>query len=58
MAKKFACRDIGMNCGFEAKANTEAELMTKITAHAKSAHNMSSVDANTMRAIKAAIKTE
>lgn len=58
MTKKFACRDIGMNCGFEAKANTETELMPKIAAHAKSAHNMSTIDASTMRSIKAAIKTE
>jgi predicted small metal-binding protein len=36
----FKCKDIGMQCPFEAKANTRAELMKKITEHAAKAHNM------------------
>ena len=56
MAKKFACRDIGMSCGFEARADSEQELMGKIAAHAKKAHNMSEIDQATMSKVKAAIK--
>ncbi len=56
MAKKFACRDIGMSCGFEARAGSEQELMGKIAAHAKKAHNMSEIDKATMSKVKAAIK--
>lgn len=56
MAKKFACKDIGLSCGFETSAETEEELMGKVAAHAKEAHNMQNVDAETMAKIKAAIK--
>ncbi|MCL4411568.1 DUF1059 domain-containing protein [Candidatus Marsarchaeota archaeon] len=56
MAKTFACRDIGMNCGFKARANSEDELMKKIAEHAKTAHNMQQIDAGTMAKVKAAIK--
>ncbi len=57
MAKKFACKDIGMQCGFTAKANTDDELMQKIAEHAKSAHNMAQIDAATMDKVKKAIKS-
>lgn len=53
---KFACRDIGMSCGFKTEAKNEKELMAKIANHAKSAHGMSSIDSKTMAAVKAAIK--
>ncbi|MDE1871459.1 MAG: DUF1059 domain-containing protein [Candidatus Micrarchaeota archaeon] len=56
MAKKFACKDIGMSCGFKARAATEKELMEKIAEHAMDAHNMASIDAATMAKVKAAIK--
>ncbi|MGC8496246.1 MAG: DUF1059 domain-containing protein [Candidatus Micrarchaeia archaeon] len=56
MAKTFACADIGMSCGFTAKANDENALMKKIAKHAKEAHNMTNIDAATMSKIKAAIK--
>ncbi len=56
MAKKFACKDIGISCGFEARANSETELMGKIASHAKKAHGMSAIDQATMAKVKAAIK--
>ena len=36
----FKCKDIGMQCPFEAKANTKEELMKQITEHAAKVHNM------------------
>ena len=56
MTKRFACKDIGMACGFEARAVSEQELMGKIAAHAKKAHGMSEIDQATMAKVKAAIK--
>jgi predicted small metal-binding protein len=56
MAKSFACKDIGMACGFRATAESEGELMQKIAAHAKSAHKMASIDQGTMTKVRAAIK--
>lgn len=56
MAKTFACKDIGMACNFRARANSEEELMPKIAAHAKNAHNMATIDNATMAKVRAAIK--
>ncbi|MGC8680112.1 MAG: DUF1059 domain-containing protein [Candidatus Micrarchaeia archaeon] len=55
MPKQFACKDIGMDCGFTATAETDKELMAKIKEHAKTAHNMAKIDTQTMKKIKAAI---
>jgi predicted small metal-binding protein len=52
----FKCKDIGMDCKFEAKAPTHDELMKKIATHAASAHNMKTVPPETMTKIKKAIK--
>ena len=52
----FKCKDIGMKCDFTAEAKTQDELMKKISAHAASAHGMKTVPAETMTAIKKAIK--
>jgi predicted small metal-binding protein len=56
MAKSFACKDIGMSCGFKARAESEKELMMKIADHAKKAHKMEQIDDATMSKVKAAIK--
>ncbi|OPY31441.1 MAG: hypothetical protein A4E32_01897 [Methanomassiliicoccales archaeon PtaU1.Bin124] len=52
----FKCKDVGMNCPFEAEAKTEGELMTKIATHAAQAHGMTTVPADMMTKIKGAIK--
>lgn len=56
MTKKFACRDIGLNCEFSAEAESEEELMPKVSEHARTAHDMAQIDEPTMAKIKAAIE--
>ncbi|MEM3781676.1 MAG: DUF1059 domain-containing protein [Candidatus Micrarchaeaceae archaeon] len=56
--KKFACKDIGMSCGFEARDNDKNKLIAKIRDHAKKAHGMERIDEATMSKIEAAIKEE
>jgi predicted small metal-binding protein len=36
----FHCRDIGMDCSFEAHGSTKPELMRKFIDHAESTHSM------------------
>jgi predicted small metal-binding protein len=55
---KFRCADIGMECGFKAKAHTEGELMQQISKHALEVHDIESVDDDTLQAIKSNIKIE
>jgi predicted small metal-binding protein len=52
----FKCKDIGLACGFEAKATSQDELMKKIATHAASAHNMKTIPPETMTKVKKAIK--
>ncbi|MEM3841213.1 MAG: DUF1059 domain-containing protein [Candidatus Micrarchaeaceae archaeon] len=58
MAKEmsFRCADIGMSCGFEARASQKSELMEKIAEHAKSAHNIQKIDAELKKKVEKAIK--
>jgi len=57
MAKSFACQDIGMSCGFQARADSDAELLPKIAAHAKSVHGFDPIPADLMARVNAAIRT-
>lgn len=56
MTREFACKDIGMDCGFKARGKTDDELMPKIAVHAKEAHKLDPIPAETMQKVKAAIK--
>ncbi len=52
----FKCKDIGMECGFEASAWTEGGLMKKISVHAAEVHNIKEISPDLMDKIKKAIK--
>jgi predicted small metal-binding protein len=42
----FHCRDIGMDCSFQAHGSTKHELMRKFIDHAESAHNIQVLSAD------------
>ena len=52
----FRCRDIGMDCSFEAYGSTKTELMRKFIDHAESAHNMQVLSADIILNMHNAIK--
>ena len=56
MTLSLSCKDVGTNCSFVAKAETEAELLKKVAQHAKEAHGMTNIDAATLAKVKGAIK--
>jgi len=53
---EFKCKDLGMDCSFEAKAWTQGSLMKKISQHASDVHNMKEISPDMLTKIKAAIK--
>lgn len=58
MAKSFKCADIGMkDCSFQATADTTEQLMSKVAAHAMSAHAMAQISPDIMAKVQGAIKT-
>ena len=56
MGKMLLCRDVGIDCDTEIRAETEEELMQKVAEHAKMAHGMTTISPETAAKVKAAIK--
>jgi predicted small metal-binding protein len=58
MAKTIRCKDVGMDCDFEARAETEEELLKKVAEHAGTVHNMTEIPAEVLAKVRAAIRDE
>jgi predicted small metal-binding protein len=52
----FKCADVGINCGFETKADSRDQMMKSIAIHAKEAHNITTIAPDLMMKVTAAIK--
>ncbi len=60
MAKVLRCRDLGVNCPKEIRAETEDELLKLAAQHAENDHGIaaSSLPPSILAMVKAAIKDE
>ncbi len=58
MGKHLACRDVGVDCDFEAHGQDEAEILQKAAEHAKSCHQGVQMTPELQDKIRAAIKDE
>jgi predicted small metal-binding protein len=60
MAKVLRCRDLGMNCPTEIRAENEDELLKLAAEHAEKDHHIpaSSIPPSVLIMVKAAIKDE
>jgi predicted small metal-binding protein len=56
--KVIRCRDVGVDCDFEARGQTEQEVLRECTEHARSAHGMEEIPAELVAKVKAAIRDE
>ena len=52
------CRDVGPDCDFVAKGETEDEIMTQVAQHAREAHGIETVPPELAEKAKAAIRDE
>ncbi len=55
MVYKFECSKTGMDCSFTAEAPSKEELMGKIAAHAKEAHQLETLPPEMMEKVNGAI---
>ncbi|MDN5941213.1 MAG: DUF1059 domain-containing protein [Nitrospira sp.] len=57
--KQLGCLDVdaSVGCGFQVRAETEAELMQLVATHAKQCHMLESIPQELAAKVKAAIKT-
>jgi predicted small metal-binding protein len=58
MAKVLRCRDVGMDCDYEAHAETEEEILKKVAEHAETTHNMTEIPEEVLAKVRAAIQDE
>jgi len=58
MAKALRCSDVGVDCNFEARAETEEELMKKMQEHAQREHGMTDIPAEMVNKLKEAVRDE
>ena len=60
MAKVLRCRDVGMNCSKELRAETEEELLKLAAEHAEKDHgiSVSAIPPAILAMVKAAVKDE
>jgi len=56
MAKVLRCRDIGFDCDYEVRAETEDEILNKAAEHAQTAHNMKEISEEVAAKVRAAIR--
>ena len=56
MAKAISCRDVGVDCDFEARANSVEDLMKQCAEHARSAHGMTEIPPELVAKVQGAIR--
>ena len=57
MAKQLRCRDVGMNCDFEAVGDTEEEVLRQASDHARTVHQITEMPPELAGKVRAAIRT-
>jgi predicted small metal-binding protein len=58
MTKVVRCKDVGFDCDAVVRAETEAEALEQVAAHAKEAHNMESVSADVVEKVRQVMRDE
>ncbi len=58
MTKVVKCRDVGVDCDFEARGQTEQEVLKNAAEHARMAHGMQQIPPELAAKVKAAIHDE
>lgn len=58
MSKVVKCRDVGMDCDFVARGETDREVLKKCADHARTEHGMDSIPTEVAAKVKAAIRDE
>jgi len=58
MARRMSCRDVGPDCDFVARGETDEEVMGQVAEHARVAHGMDEVPPEVAERVRAAIRDE
>ena len=58
MTKVLRCRDVGVDCDFVARGETEQDILRQCEEHARKDHGMTEIPADLLAKVKTAIKDE
>jgi predicted small metal-binding protein len=58
MTKVISCRDVGMDCDFEARGETDQEVLRQCAEHARKEHGMERIPPELAAKVKAAMRDE
>jgi predicted small metal-binding protein len=58
MAKIIRCREVGVDCDFEARGATEQEVLDKAAEHGRTAHGIQELSPELIAKVRAAIREE
>ncbi|NIS61374.1 MAG: DUF1059 domain-containing protein [Proteobacteria bacterium] len=58
MPKVLRCRDVGMDCDFVARGETEEEILKQAAEHADTDHGMKEIPEEVLAKVRAAIRDE
>lgn len=58
MSKVLRCREVGMDCDFEARGENEQQVMQKVAEHAKEKHHINEITPELAAKVKSAIHDE
>lgn len=58
MTKVLKCNDLMPGCSFEARGNSEEEVLTKAAEHARTAHNLTEISPELASQVRGAIHNE
>ena len=54
--KVLYCKDIGFDCGYVAKADSEQELLQQVADHAEKEHQLTDISDDVVEQVRAAIR--
>ena len=58
MARRMDCRDVGQDCDFVARGDSDEEVMGQVAEHARTAHGMEEVPSELAEKARAVIRDE
>ena len=58
MAKVITCRDVGVDCDFVARGQTEQEVLQQCAEHARTAHGMNEIPPELAEKVRSAMRDE
>jgi predicted small metal-binding protein len=58
MSKVVRCRDVGMDCDFEARGESEREVLQKAAEHAKQTHGIDPIPPQIVDVVRSKIRDE